>query len=150
MWRIKCLHYGSIICINIPVLVNISFLALTSSLSFLIRKQYFSDFLFCTKHTHNHVPQTLFQLTQDRKSWHNLLFDTVPSLKTRKKKHKLCTKIKYVKKNIHKDTRQENSINAYLWRAAINSDSIHLSFSLLNYAVSIQFMTKPLMILLIW
>lgn len=40
------------------------------------------------------------------------------------------------KKIIHKDTRQKkNSINAYLWRAVINSDNIYLRFSLLNYAV---------------
>lgn len=54
------------------------------------------------------------------------------------------------KKIIHKDTRQKkNSINAYLWRAVINSDNIYLRFSLLNYAVSIQFMTKALMFLFI-
>lgn len=51
--------------------------------------------------------------------------------------------LKKKKKNIHKDTRQkQNSINAYLWRAAINSDNIHLSFSLFYYDVSVQFMTK--------
>lgn len=44
---------------------------------------------------------------------------------------------------------KKNSINAYLWRAVINSDNIYLRFSLLNYAVSIQFMTKALMFLFI-
>lgn len=32
-------------------------------------------------------------------------------------------------------TKKKNSINAYLWRAVINSDNIYLRFSLLNYAV---------------